>query len=128
MKKHTLTMLMLILALFLVVGCGGNNDTEPVVNDEEEPVEDVNGNDEEVAEPDEEPEPVDDPGIIASSEQIVREDAVQEKLNIREGIGLDEIEAFLADYASQLKDEYPDHSIMVEAYQDGELVAEIELE
>ncbi len=96
--------LVLFLSLMLAAGCANNND---IVQDEE---------------------PLDIEEAVISSEKIVSSKGVTKKLNLTEALTEEQIEETLEDYSLKLREEYPDHRIIVEAYQDGELVAEKELE
>ncbi len=114
-------MLTLVALLTILSGCGDTNGADNISDGGEAPLE-------ETSDPVEEPQLVEGWEMVSSSEQHISTDTVKDRLNINEEVSLEALETFLTSYATQLKEEYPDHRIIVEAYQDGELVAEKELE
>ncbi len=123
MLNKVLISLTILALLFLPLACAeennSNNDQTVTNGDELTATEDPSANDS---------EPLSGWSMFSGSEQYIENETVVEKMQVREEAAIADVEEFIASYANQLKEEYPDHSIIVEAYQDGELVAELELE
>lgn len=111
-KLHLLFTLLLI-AVVLITGCGGNND-QPVENGTQEDPEAV--------------ETISYEEAVIDEDTLVTSGVVNKTVEIKEGFTKEEVMPLLEEIASDLKEEYPDAKITVSAISGGTGIGQVEID